>query len=164
MGSSPPPCATGIKAITEQPSRKLISWCSSKRGDKGSTILPENHPVTRLESHIKSSQVWLLSQHLRCWLLHQASPGRRFYCLRSSRAATSAYTRFYRIVAAYCDRSRRHPVSCCGSQFGFLLLCETIKAPELAFSPLFPARLFSFHGYLAPFSSAKCKSEAEDGL
>lgn len=51
-----------------------------------------------------------------------------------------------------------------GPGWGLYCTVEIIKALEFASSLFFATRLFRFHGYLAPISSAKCKSEAEDGL
>lgn len=64
-------------------------------------------------------------------------------------------------VRVYCSTADRHNGTFSGFQVGFYYAMKTIKALELAFLSL-PLD-FRFHGYLAPVSSAKCKSEAEGG-
>lgn len=73
------------------------------------------------------------------------------------------------LVAFYCSTSCHHgccsvSVSVLGLSLGLYYTMNPIKALELAFSLIFRGRLFRFHGYLAPISSAMCKSETEDVL
>lgn len=152
----------------------LGSLFCPKGGDEGvlyKKSCPQTNPHYCFYSGYKSHStcnVWKQSL-----LSHQPSPGRHCYYSYSSGDATSCIKLHWNIflnLAALLPSwmSSRFIVTQSAVITGFgsrsLLCCENHKSTGACLLPLFTTWLFRFHGYLAPISSSKCKSEAEDGL